>query len=186
MINNLSILKKRLREEISIQNKNHSNINFEQEDKKIINKIISTNQYKMSDTILLYYPIKTEVNTISLINIALKDNKSVALPRITNDKMEFIIIDKNWESHLSLSKYKILEPISDNILTEYDNNCLMIVPNLALGKDLTRIGHGKGYYDKFLSDKKNIFKIGICRSYLLYESVPTNEDDIKMDLVITS
>lgn len=186
MINNLSILKKRLREEISIQNKNHSNINFEQEDKKIINKIISTNQYKMCDTILLYYPIKTEVNTINLINIALKDKKVVALPRITKDRMEFIIIDKNWENNLSLSKYKILEPISNNILEDYYNKCLMIVPNLALGKDLTRIGHGKGYYDKFLSDKKNIFKIGICRSYLLYESIPTNEDDIKMDLVLTS
>jgi 5-formyltetrahydrofolate cyclo-ligase len=62
----------------------------------------------------------------------------------------------------------------------------MIVPNLALATDLSRIGHGKGFYDKFLNDKKNIFKIGICRSYLLFDTLPTNEDDIKLDLIISN
>lgn len=186
MINKIQKSKIEFRAKVKKLNRKYENMNFVEEDSIIINKIIENDSYKACKTILLYYPMKNEVDTISLISKAIQDNKIVALPKIINDKMVFIKINKDWENHLILSSYKILEPNYYNEIKDFNNQCIMIMPNLALAKDMTRIGHGKGYYDKFLEDKKNIFKIGICRSYLLFNTIPTGKNDIKLDLIISS
>ncbi|MBK5200429.1 MAG: 5-formyltetrahydrofolate cyclo-ligase [Spirochaetaceae bacterium] len=186
MINELQNVKKEFREKIKTLNNKYGNVNFVEEDKLIINKVLENDKYKNCKTLLIYYPMGNEVNTISLIEKALENNKTVALPKIVKDEMVFIKIKTDWTSHLSLSSYKIQEPNMNEVIKDFNNQCLMIVPNLALAIDLSRIGHGKGYYDKFLKDKTNIFKIGICRSYLLFDTLPTDEYDIKLDLIISN
>jgi len=168
---------------------NHSNnlINFEREDEIIINKLINNQYFKNSECILLYLPLKTEVNTYKLIDIALNNNKMVALPKTDKDKIDFIKIEPlNWNKNLTKGMFDLLEPKNGEILSYFPDNTIIIVPSIALGKDGSRIGHGKGYYDKFLANKKNIIKIGICRKYLLFEKVPTDENDIFLDLIISS
>lgn len=174
-----------MRSKIKAYNNELKNHNFADEDATIINKVTTTKQYKNCNTILLYYPMKNEVDTILLIKKSLVDKKRVCLPKIINHTMVFIPLDDNWKSNLIKNSYNIEEPISDDYITDF-NNCLMIVPNLGLGKDLTRIGHGKGYYDIFLEDKENIFKLGICRKHVLFDSLPTEKDDILLDRVISS
>jgi len=185
-MNNVNLLKKEFRKKVYSIIKEYENVDFSNEDKIILDKVIATEQYKKCKTILIYYPMSNEVNTLYLIDKAMEDDKIVALPKIINNKMYFIKIEKDWINNLILSSYQILEPISNEILDDFNNDCLMIVPNLALGADKSRIGHGKGYYDIFLSDKKNIFKMGICRSYVLFKSLPTNEDDQKLDMIISN
>ena len=46
------------------------------------------------------------------------------------------------------------------------------------------MGFGKGYYDRFLCNKK-IYKIGVCFKEQIVKNIEVNEWDIKMDEVIT-
>ena len=57
------------------------------------------------------------------------------------------------------------------------------MPGIAFDKELNRLGHGNGYYDKYLS-LSNGYKIGICYSSQMAEHLTTDENDIKMDIVI--
>ena len=69
------------------------------------------------------------------------------------------------------------------MINDFENS-VIIVPGLMFDKELNRLGYGKGYYDKYLKSK-NIYKIGLCYSCNLIDSLEIEEHDIKMDLVIT-
>ena len=144
----------------------------------IVSKIIDLDIYKKAKAIAIYKSLDSEVNTNDLIIESLK-SKVVLLPRIVNNEIVFIEINKNTE--YIKSRIGVLEPIGN----VYDGSIdLIIVPGISFDKELNRLGFGMGYYDKYLS-KKNIYKIGICFDNQVIDLLPTDDNDIKMDLVIT-
>ena len=66
---------------------------------------------------------------------------------------------------------------------------LIIVPGVAFTKDGKRLGHGGGYYDRYIRDyikqgrKPHI--IGIAFNEQICKEIPTNDLDYQMDLVLT-
>ena len=63
---------------------------------------------------------------------------------------------------------------------------LILVPGLAFSKDRHRLGRGGGFFDRLLSDRgKNAFKLAICFSFQVVDSIPTEEHDVKVDAVVT-
>ena len=69
---------------------------------------------------------------------------------------------------------------------EYLNSIdLVIVPGVAFDRDKSRLGRGKGYYDRYFINKR-IVKIGVCFDFQLLESIPIDSFDIKMDKVVTN
>ncbi|HQG08910.1 MAG TPA: 5-formyltetrahydrofolate cyclo-ligase, partial [Dysgonamonadaceae bacterium] len=66
---------------------------------------------------------------------------------------------------------------------DFDSIDLIIVPGVAFDRKLNRLGRGKGYYDRLLSQLKSP-KIGICFDFQLLESIPVEDWDIKMDMIV--
>lgn len=63
---------------------------------------------------------------------------------------------------------------------------LVIVPGLLGTLDGSRLGYGGGYYDRFLSShKNNVTSVFITHSKLLFDQLPTEDFDVKTDVVIT-
>ena len=151
----------------------------EKADKSIIitNKIIDLDIYKDSQVIAIYNSLPDEVDTKYLMDNML--SKKILLPKIVNDNIEFIMVNKNTK--YIKNNYGILEPIGNLYLGNID---LIIVPGVAFDKNHNRLGFGKGYYDKYLSNK-TIYKIGICYDKQIVHLLPSNDLDIKMDMVIT-
>ena len=139
---------------------------------------ISNSQRGYVKVVAVYKSMKDEVDTSFLINKLLKE-KIVLLPKVIDDKMDFIIIDKNTK--YIKSKLGILEPIGEIYGGPID---LIIVPGVSFDKKLNRLGFGKGYYDKYLNNK-NIYKIGLSFSEQIKEIIPCDKHDIKMDMIIT-
>ena len=65
-----------------------------------------------------------------------------------------------------------------------ENIDLAIVPCVSADLNGGRIGHGLGYYDKYLENTK-MHKIGLCFVKLLEKEIPIEENDMKMDEIIT-
>jgi 5-formyltetrahydrofolate cyclo-ligase len=61
---------------------------------------------------------------------------------------------------------------------------IVIVPGLAFDASGNRVGYGKGHLDRYLKDRRSI-KIGVCYDYQVLDSVPQDDHDVQMDLVIT-
>ena len=60
----------------------------------------------------------------------------------------------------------------------------MIVPAVAYDRDGYRLGRGKGFYDRFLADKK-IKTIGVVSKLRIVSDVFREPNDIKVDFIIT-
>ena len=61
---------------------------------------------------------------------------------------------------------------------------IIIVPGLGFTKAGERIGRGKGYYDRYLVNKKAIV-IGVAFEDQLVDELPTDAHDVKMNFVVT-
>jgi 5-formyltetrahydrofolate cyclo-ligase len=106
-------------------------------------------------------------------------SKELFLPKVDGDTLKIVAYDK---SRLITGAYNILEPDDNNYFPVEDIE-LIIIPGVAFDKQKNRLGRGKGYYDKLLSNTE-AFKIGICYDFQLVDEISTDAHDIKMDIVI--
>ncbi|MCH5170802.1 MAG: 5-formyltetrahydrofolate cyclo-ligase [Oscillospiraceae bacterium] len=152
-------------------------------DKILTDKILSLPEFESAECILLFASVGSEVDTWDLFSECIRQNKKVYFPKcIDGERMEFLrAASKN---DFTVGKYGIPEPISDEKYISNSKNDLSLIPALAVGRDFSRLGYGKGYYDRFLKTFKGI---SVCPVYsgLLCESVPTDEFDIQPKIIIT-
>ena len=70
---------------------------------------------------------------------------------------------------------------ADIYTANYD---LIIVPGLAFNKNNYRLGYGGGYYDTFLSEHPEAYKLGIFYPFQKVESLPLEEHDQQLDGIL--
>ena len=97
-----------------------------------------------------------------------------------NNQMNFV----EWQylDPLKVNKFGMLEPCLEK-KSQIPN--IMLVPLLAFDSLKNRLGYGKGFYDKFLRNKKKIATIGIAFSFQKYDKLPVTSLDIKLDYILT-
>lgn len=152
----------------------------------ITQKLLETPEYAEATTVLTYVSVLSEVSTRMFIEYALRDGKTVAVPRcLPEHRLEFVAIASLEQ--LVAAPFNLLEPSKDlSALTEdQKNNSICIVPALLVDAKGYRLGYGAGFYDRFLSTypgKK------ICLAYqqsLSRTTLPHTAFDVAVDLVIT-
>lgn len=168
-----------IRDEIPEEEKQKASIS-------VTNRFISLASFRFAETILLYYPIKGELDTVKIAEAALKTGKRIAFP-LCNDKdstMTYHYVSSLDE--LVSGTYGIPEPKKDAPLYQPspDKHDIIIVPAVGFDKEGYRIGYGRGYYDRYLSSFGGT-AIGITYHSLLMPSLPRGRFDKKVDLILT-
>lgn len=137
-----------------------------------------------ADTVLLYYPIKNEISPLPLFELCLKMGKEIAFPVCQNETstLEFRKILSLDE--LSPSCFGILEPNSSCKIANPNKNTLCLVPAIAFSKSGHRLGYGKGFYDRFLSNFEGV-STGFSYSALVLDTLPHKEHDIPLNMIVT-
>lgn len=146
----------------------------------IADRLLSHQRFREARTIGFYIPKGNEVDTKEAIARALAVGKIVAVPITTDHAMSFCklhSLDK-----VRKGKFGIPEPDTQN--PEPAEPELVIVPGVAFGLCMHRLGYGRGYYDKYLA-KSFAYRIGVCFDFQLVEKLPSHENDQRMDEIIT-
>ena len=105
-----------------------------------------------------------------------------ALPVVDNDTdMHFVY----YENHQNYQEgaFQIREP-KDGILCNKEDIQVIVVPLVGFDKELHRMGHGKGYYDRYL-ENIDALKIGVAYENQKLEHIVTEAYDISLDMIIT-
>ena len=133
---------------------------------------------------MVFASTEDEFDTSLIVENCKIDGKEVFYPICLDKsgKMEFKKV--NSSDDLKVGMYNIPEPKKDCEEYKEKENDIVIVPCLSVDKDGFRIGYGKGYYDRFL---RNFNGVSICPCYeeLLTDQLPTDEFDIKINLLVT-
>ena len=155
-------------------------------DDRITQKLLAISEYVEATTVLTYVSVSSEVSTRMFIECALRDGKTVAVPRcLPGHCLEFVAITSL--DQLIAAPFGLLEPPKElPALTEEQMNAsICIVPALLVDIKGYRLGYGAGFYDRFLSTypgKK------ICLAYqqnLSRTMLPHTPFDVAVDEVIT-
>ena len=144
-------------------------------------KLTKTNKIKR---ISLYFPNSYEVNLLKIFELKYFKKFKFLLPIIKeNQSMHFH--EWQYKEILFVNKYGILEPLKSKIVIPD----LILVPLLAFDKNKNRIGYGKGFYDRYLNRylkiHKKILTVGVAFSFQKHHNIPVNNNDFKLDYIIT-
>lgn len=153
--------------------------------KIIFQKLIGSVEYVKAEKIFIYVSMKNETPTADIINRALSDGKTVAVPvTLKNREMFFVKID--GLGNLVKSKFGVYEPISgrEDEITP-DKNTLLVVPGVAFDKSGRRMGYGGGYYDTYIEKYGIENTVAIAFDIQVKDSIPYEEHDKMMKMIIT-
>jgi 5-formyltetrahydrofolate cyclo-ligase len=132
--------------------------------------------------VMAYCAFKNEPDLMGFINALLDMGKDVALPYVTGDD-RLIAVDYNYDSVMKSNIYGIPEPVLSNESENVEPD-VVLVPGVAFGADLNRIGYGVGYFDRFLKET-NALKLGICFDMQVVPSIKAEPHDVRMDIIVT-
>ena len=190
---NQAVDKKSLRKEIILRRDSLSPEIKKVKDLAVREKLTSMNEYKKAGAILLYASFRSEVDTENLIRQALLDRYTVALPRVDRESNTIKLYTIREWSDLASGCWGILEPLeAAERAINIENIDIVIAPGVAFDESCNRLGYGKGFYDKLLSNRLSTSGGALCPRVvgLAYEEqivpiIPCSPHDMKMDFVIT-
>lgn len=109
--------------------------------------------------------------------------KRVAVPRVEGASMRFFRYDPCTQ-HIGAFGIEEPGPEAEECLPgELD---LIVVPGVAFTSRGERMGRGRGYYDRYLTQPTlRAVKIGVCFAHQLVDTLPVEPHDVPMDCVVT-
>lgn len=146
-------------------------------------RLLDTDAYKDAKTILAFYGVEPEPDTLPLIRQALEDGKTLCLPKTYGKGL----MDARKVTSLEdmvMGRYNIPEPREDLDIIPREDIDLIIVPSVALDIRGYRLGHGAGYYDRYLAGYTGRTIAPGFEDRLL-DRVPTDQYDLPVGSIVT-
>ncbi|MBE9529520.1 MAG: 5-formyltetrahydrofolate cyclo-ligase [Proteobacteria bacterium] len=153
---------------------------------RIEERLAATLRFASARTVALYSEHAGEVMTGSVLQRALELGKEVYYPVISGKSLTFHRV--RAFSELTVGAYSILTPsplvVAENpAAIELD---IAILPGVAFDEAGTRIGFGKGYYDRALSELKVSSVVALAYEFQIVSGwIPTESHDAPMSLIVT-
>ncbi|MCM8826466.1 MAG: 5-formyltetrahydrofolate cyclo-ligase [Candidatus Omnitrophica bacterium] len=166
-----------------------TNEEIERRSKNVEKTIINLPIYKRSKVIMVYYPLKGEVNLLGMVRKALKEKKTICFPVIDLKNKELLPYRvRNLDKDFVKGPLNIIQP--DNRHTdkiELDELDLVILPALAMDYNKYRLGRGGGFYDRFINRlQSHTKKIGVVFDFQIFNVLPVCIPyDKKVDIVVS-
>ena len=176
--------KQRIRSMLLKRRKEECYSSIVKKSRKIEQNLFNLREYQLANSILYYVSFDQEANTHHMIKQSITQNKKilVPIPDITTQTIIPTLL-QSWD-HLKPGAYGILTPPhSDPIkLATID---MVIIPGVGFDISGGRIGHGKGYYDKLLTQIKQAIRVALAFEFQIIDKIPMESHDVTMDLIIT-
>lgn len=138
--------------------------------------------------VFLYHEFDSEVIVSRAIPFVQRRSIEVYVPIFENGQWKIAKIneqtkwsvDKNGNS-FPQNPQKIFITLGQ---AQFKKDDIVIIPGIAFSIYGERIGYGKGNYDRFLQNTSAL-KVGVCFDFQISQKLPTEDHDIKMDMILT-
>ena len=151
--------------------------------REITRQVLFLPFWKEAGTVMAYWSLPTEPDTRELMETALREGKILLLPRYV-DRFRMTALPVKDLTGLKPGALGIPEPEAEEDRKAIPDPDLILVPCMAVAPHGVRLGHGAGYYDRFLSEHSGK-AVCLCFRALLRADIPAEETDIITDLVIS-
>ena len=160
----------------------------------IAQQVLELECFKTCNKILLYMPVRSEVETQEIYQAAQRLGKKIYYPRVNGQQMEFYLTNESTE--FEISTYGIKEPKPESTVSfklDEEDKIVVIIPGVAFDLDGNRIGYGGGYYDKYLrwmeciGTREKISRVAVAYACQIVAAglIENEVHDVQMDYIIT-
>lgn len=150
-------------------------------DEIIFKKVTKNKRVIAGKKIGIYLSKEEEIDTKKIITQLLSMDKKVYIPKVIGDDLIFTHFDGKY-SLLVKNRFNILE-VDDKFAKDVDIDVL-ILPALSVDKKGYRLGYGKGFFDRYLLNKK-VYSIALVYKEQIVNSLPSLCTDYKVDEYIS-
>ncbi len=151
-------------------------------DKKTLNKLYKYLKQSDAKKVMLYLPLKTEVNIYPLIQRLRKEKRTLYVPFMEGKSFRLV----KYRLPLKEKRFGIKEP-NDSKQFRNKKIDMAIVPIVGVDSTNRRVGFGKGMYDRFFEKHSEYIKqiVFVARELCYSKEVVTDHYDVKADMIIT-
>lgn len=155
---------------------------------QIVEAVLQEQVWHTAAVVLGYIAMEGEADPAELVHIAAEQGKIIALPRINRGSpaMTFHPVEVP-ERDLERHPYGFLQPVGriPEIVLK-DKPVVVLTPGRAFDRCGGRLGHGGGYYDRFLAEyRTTVVAMGIAYGCQLVDGVPRGPHDQAVHMVVT-
>jgi len=147
--------------------------------------LAEADHWQTAEAILFFAPLPDEPNVRQLLEIALVTGKIVALPRFhaaTQDYRAARI--QNSTTDLIPGAFGISEPATHCPELPLNRLDLVLVPGVAFDALGWRLGRGKGFYDRLLTQVRGT-TCGVAFDEQIVEAIPVGPHDVRLTCILT-
>lgn len=150
---------------------------------RIFAGVASTAAFAAARTVALYCALPDEPATEGVLQ-GWASSKRLVVPRVEGDAMRFY---DYAPGELCRGAFGIAEPSVAERPCDPAEIDFIVVPGVAFTAAGARMGRGRGYYDKYLSQSGfRGVKAGVCYAHQLVVELPVELHDVFMDYVVTN
>ncbi len=146
---------------------------------EVVKTLRGSELYQNARHVLTYLAFGSEVNLAALHQ---DSSKTFYMTRVWEDNSLTVHpLTKDLETH----RYGFSQPPMTAPLVDVRTIDLVLVPGLCFDRSGTRLGYGKGHYDRLLPTLLHVPRVGVTAEGLLVETLPKDHFDIPMTHVVT-
>lgn len=134
--------------------------------------------------LLLYYPMGSEIDLLSLADFAAARGIPVGFPVCRSNPKTLVFRKATPKAPFVSDAFGIPVPPENAPVLAPDDRAVCILPALGYDPTFTRIGYGGGYYDRFLQTFPGL-AVGVCAEAFLCRTVFSEPHDRAVDLLVT-
>ncbi|RVE51390.1 hypothetical protein evm_003945 [Chilo suppressalis] len=181
-----------LREQIATRIAALSNEEKKRQSKIVFDKLINHPYYKASNRISLFMSTDQEIDTAPIIEHIRAKGAAAFVPQYAGGVMKMLRLESGDEQAMPLTRHGIQQHSKSQQREDALENGgldLIISPGVVFSKSGDRLGHGGGYYDKFITKLRTDFNpppkvVAIAFDVQVVNNVPMDPQDQKVDDVL--
>jgi len=142
--------------------------------------------WKNATSVLFFAPVSNEVDVWPLLEEAINMGKTAALPRFDSADQSYVACRvQNLQNEIVAGEFGIREPAARCAEIPLGKFDLVLVPGVAFDLRGCRLGRGRGFYDRLLTEVRGA-KCGVAFDEQIVTEVPVGTSDVQVDFILTA
>ncbi len=150
-------------------------------------KLIECEAFQRASTVMLYMPMRSEIDVISVALEAFRLGMTVCVPRVETGRKSMHAIETSTFDDESMGADELgVRTPTTGAQIPHESIELVVVPGVAFDARGFRLGRGGGYYDRYLARlSRHTATIGLCFDFQFVDTIPTEQTDIAVHSIVS-